>query len=52
MNELDDYNKTNLGDYQRLIKKLIYFAYKTRPNIEFIVEKLSKHNADPKKSHL
>ena len=52
MNELNDYNKTNLGDYQRLIEKLMYFTYRTRPNIEFVVEKLSIHNTDPRKSHL
>lgn len=52
INEPDDYDKADLGDYQRLIGKLMYLAYKTRPNIAFIVGRLSKHNADPRKSHL
>ena len=52
MNELDDYDKTDLRNYQRLIRKLIYLACRTRPNIIFIVGKLSKHNADFRKSHL
>ena len=52
MNEPDDYDKANSGDYQRLIGKLMYLACGTRPNIAFLVGRLSKHNADPRKDHL
>ena len=51
INKLDDYDKANLGDYQRLIEKLIYLACKTRPDIAFVVGRPSKHNADPRKGH-
>ena len=52
MNEPDDYDEANLGDYQRLIGKLMYLACRTRPDIAFVVGRLSKHNADPWKGHL
>ena len=52
MNEPDDYDEADSGDYQRLIRKLIYFACRTRPDIAFVVGRLSKHNADPRKGHL
>lgn len=52
INKLDNYNKTNLSDYQKLIKKFIYLVYKMRPNIAFVVEKFSKHNTNSRKDHL
>lgn len=52
MSEPDDYDEADLGDYQRLIGKLMYLACGTRPDIAFVVGRLSKHNADPRKGHL
>lgn len=46
MNKSDNYDKTNLAIYQRLINKLIYFVYGTRSDLAFIVRRLSKHNAN------
>ncbi len=51
MEDLEDYEKTDLLIYQQLIDKLMYLAYNTRPDIAFAVELLSKHNADPRKGH-
>ena len=51
MNKLNDYEKANLRAYQWLIGKLMYLIYGTRPKIAFAIEKLSKYNADPWKSH-
>lgn len=46
MNEPDDYDEADLGEYQQLIGKLMYLACGTRPDIAFVVGRLSKHNAD------
>lgn len=51
MNKLDNYKKADLGAYQQLIGKLMYFTCETKPNIAFIVGKLNKYNADPQKDH-
>ena len=52
MLDSDDYEETELLEYQRLIGKLMYLACGTRPDIAFAVGQLSKHNADPRKGHL
>lgn len=52
INKLDDYDQADLGDFQRLIRKFMYLACGTSYNIAFKVGKLSKYNADPRKSHL
>ena len=52
MPELDDYNKTDIHTYQRLIGKLMYLACGTELDIAFAIGQLSRHNADPKKRHL
>lgn len=49
MLDLDDYNKTDLHEYQRLIGKLMYLICETRPDIVFAVSQLSKQNTDPRK---
>ena len=51
INKLNNYDKANLGDYQQFIKKLIYFMYKTRLNIVFVVRRLSKYNIDPRRDY-
>lgn len=48
---VDDYNKTDLYKYQRLISKLIYLIYRIKSNIVFAVSQLANHNADLKKGH-
>ena len=52
MNEPDDYDKADLGTYQRLIGKLMYLVCGTRPDIAFVVGRLSEYNTDPQKGHL
>ena len=52
MSDPEDYEKADLHTYQRLVGKLIYLSYGTRPDILFIVGQLSRHNADSKKRHL
>lgn len=52
INNLKDYKETKLQKYPRLIDKLIYLVYGIRPNIVFVVDQLSKHNANYRKSHL
>ena len=52
MTELKNYDKANLYMYEKLIGKLIYLEYGTKPDIIFIIGHLSRHNADPRKDHL
>lgn len=52
INKPNNYNKANLEDYQRLIGKLTYLLYRTRPNIAFVIKRLSKYNANPKNDYL
>lgn len=52
MNEVDDYDETDLKAYQRLIGKLMNLLCGTRPDISFAIRQLSKCNADPRISHL
>lgn len=52
MNELDNYDKVDLENYQRLIEKLIYLLCQMILDIAFVVRKPSKHNANPGKKHL
>lgn len=51
INKPDDYNKVDLRDYEKLIKKFIYLKCKSRPNIVFIIEKLSKYYMNLKKRY-
>lgn len=52
INKLNNYEKANLKIYQQLISKLMYFAYKTKLDIAFTIERMNKHNTGPQKSHL
>ena len=38
--------------YQCLIRKLIYLACKTRPDIAFMVGQFSRHNSNPQIGHI
>lgn len=48
----DDYNEIDLYEQQRLIGKLMYLACRIKADITFAISQLSKHNANPKRSHL
>lgn len=37
INKFDNYEEIELRSYQRLIDKLIYLTYSTRPDIAFII---------------
>ena len=52
INDSEDYEETELREYQHLISKLMYLAYGTRSDITFMVGQLSRYNADPRKGHL
>ena len=51
MSDPENYEEANLHTYQRLVEKLMYLSYGTRPDILFVVEQLSRHNANPRKRH-
>lgn len=50
--EDDNYKEIDIMVYQRLIRKLMYLLYSTRPDIAFIVGQLSKWNIDPRVGYL
>lgn len=52
MTDLENYKEANLYIYQRLVGKLIYFWYNIRLDIIFVLEQLSRHNANLRKNHL
>lgn len=52
MTALEDYEETNLHIYQKLVRKLFYLSYCTRPDIVFEIKQLSRHNMDLRKKHL
>lgn len=51
MIDLGDYQETNFHTYQRLVEKLIHLSCGTRSDIVFVVEQLSRHEADPRKNY-
>lgn len=51
MTDLKDYDKPNLHINQKLIRKLIYLLWGTRPDIAFVVGQLSRHNINLRKRH-
>lgn len=52
MTNLKNYEEANLCIYWRIIGKLIYLLYSTKPDIIFVVGKLNRYNVDPRKRHL
>lgn len=46
MINLKNYKKVDLCIYYRLIKRLIYFLYKTKLDIIFVIRKLNKYNTN------
>ena len=50
MTDLEDYKRTDLRMYQRLVRKLIYILYGRRLYIAFVIEQLDRHNADLKET--
>ena len=51
ISDVNAYKEKDLYTYQQLIGKLMYLACKTRPDIAFAIGQLSRHNADPQRSH-
>lgn len=51
MRNQEDHKKTDFRTYQRPMGKLIYLLYNTRLDIIFVIEQLSRHNANPRKDH-
>ena len=52
MNDTNDYEKTYINVYQRLVENLIYLSYSIKPDILFIVGQLSKRNNHPSIGYL
>ena len=52
LDQAGDHIQADLIIYQQLIKKLMYLACETRPDIAFIVGQLSCQNLDPQIGHL
>lgn len=52
MTEADDYEIEDVYIYQKLIDKLMYLSYGTRPDIVFAVKLLNRHNANSRKGHM
>jgi hypothetical protein len=45
-------DEVDIGKYQSLVGKLMYLACGTRPDIQFVVGRLSQHNTDPRQGHM
>ena len=52
LDQVDDHNPADMVVYQRIVGKLMYLAYNTRLDIAFYVGQLSRHNSDPRISHI
>lgn len=50
--DTNNYKKADIKAYKLIIKKLIYQLYSTRPNVDFTIKQLSKHNSDFKLRYL
>ena len=48
MNNINKYEETNIKVYQKLIVKLMYLFCGIKIVILFVIEQLSRQNADPK----
>ena len=46
LDQVGDYLPTNRVVYKRLLGKLIYLAFGTRPDKAFIKEQLNRYNSD------
>lgn len=52
LNQVEDYIQADLVTYPRLIRKVIYLAYKTQLDIAFVVGQLSCHYTNAQVGHL
>ena len=43
MSDPEDYEEANVHTYQRLVGKLMYLSYGTRPDISFVIRQPSRH---------
>lgn len=51
MDQVGNDNSANLAAYQRLVRKLMYLACSTWPDISFVVGLLNQYNSDLKIGH-
>lgn len=51
MSDVDAYKEKDLYTYQQLIGKLMYFTYRTKPDLVFIISQLNRYNADSQRSY-
>ena len=51
LDQAGDHIQANLTIYKQLIRKLMYLAYRTRPDIAFIIGQLSRHNLNLQAEH-
>ena len=52
LDQVGDPRPINMGVYQQLLGKLMYLAYRIRPDIAFVIGQLSKHNSNPQAGHI
>ena len=52
LDQAEDYQQVDLTAYQRLVDKLMYLSFGTRPDITFIVRQLICHNSNPQAEYL
>lgn len=51
-NQVDDHTPIDMVAYQWLVRKLMYLAFGTKPDITFVKGQLSCHNSDPWIDHI
>ena len=52
LDQAEDHQQVDLTEYWRLVDKLIYLSYGTRPDIAFVIGQLNCHNSDLQAEHL